>query len=50
MRLSNYAYWIEVMDDIYALFNSILMQIVFVNGEQLSKIKSFDVEESEKNN
>lgn len=39
MKLSNYAHWIEIIDGEYALFNSILMQIVFVNKEKLEKIK-----------
>ena len=43
MKLSNYAHWIEIMDGEYALFNSILMQIVFVDKEQLVKIKKIDV-------
>ena len=48
MKLSNYAYWIEIIDGEYALFNSILMQIVFVDKEQLVKIKEFDVNNKEK--
>ena len=38
MKLSNYAHWIEIVDGKYAIFNSILMQIVFVDKSQL-KIK-----------
>ena len=48
MKLSNYAHWIEIMDGKYALFNSILMQIAFVDKEQLVKIKEFDVNNKEK--
>lgn len=48
MKLSKYAHWIEIMDNEYALFNSILMQIVFVNKEKLNKIKMFDVNIEEK--
>lgn len=48
MKLSNYAHWIEIMDGEYALFNSILMQIVFVDKEQLVKIKKIDVNNKEK--
>lgn len=47
MKLSSYAHWIEIIDGEYALFNSILMQIVFVNEEQLNKIKNFDVNNEE---
>ncbi len=31
MKLSNYTHWIEIMNGEYALFNSILMQIIFVD-------------------
>ena len=48
MKLSNYAHWIEIMDGKYALFNSILMQIAFVDKEQLVKIKKIDVNNKEK--
>ena len=48
MKLSNYAHWIEIMDGEYALFNSILMQIAFVDKEQLVKIKKIDVNNKEK--
>ncbi|MGM9848209.1 MAG: hypothetical protein ACI312_00445 [Bacilli bacterium] len=48
MKLSNYAHWIEIIDGEYALFNSILMQIAFVDKEQLVKIKKFDVNNKEK--
>lgn len=49
MKLSNYAHWIEIIDGEYALFNSILMQIVFVNKEKLEKIKKIDINNEEKN-
>ena len=48
MKLSNYAHWVEIMNGKYALFNSILMQIAFVDKEQLVKIKKFDVNNKEK--
>lgn len=48
MKLSNYAHWIEIIDGEYALFNSILMQIAFVDKKQLVKIKNFDVNNKEK--
>lgn len=48
MKLSSYAHWIEIKDKEYALFNSILMQIVFVNEQKLDKIKLFDVSDEEK--
>lgn len=47
MKLSNYAHWIEIMKDEYALFNSILMEIVFVDKEKLEKIKKFKVDKNE---
>ena len=48
MKLSNYAHWIEIINEEYALFNSILMQIVFVNKEKLDKIINIDVTDEEK--
>lgn len=48
MKLSNYAHWIEIMDGKYALFNSILMQIVFVDENKLEKIKKIDLNNEEK--
>ena len=45
MKLSNYAHWIEIMKDEYALFNSILMEIVFVDKEKLEKNLSIRLEE-----
>lgn len=48
MKISNYAHWVEIIDGEYALFNSILMQIAFVDKEQLVKIKEFDVNNKEK--
>ena len=48
MKISNYAHWVEIIDGEYALFNSILMQIAFVDKEQLVKIKKFDVNNKEK--
>lgn len=48
MKLSNYAHWIEVVKGEYALFNSILMQIAFVNEKQLNRIKNNDVSDDEK--
>ena len=48
MKLSNYAHWIEIMDGKYALFNSILMQIVFVDENKLEKIKNIDLNNEEK--
>lgn len=48
MKLSNYAHWVEIIDGEYALFNSILMQVAFVDKEQLVKIKEFDVNNKEK--
>jgi len=47
MKLSNYAHWVEIINEEYALFNSILMQIVFVNKEKLEKIKAFKVNDNE---
>lgn len=38
MKLSKYAHWIEIKDGEYALFNSILMQIVFVDADKLKKL------------
>ena len=48
MKLSNYAHWIEIMNGEYALFNSILMQIVFVSEKKLEKIKKIDINNDEK--
>ena len=48
MKISNYAHWVEIIDGEYALFNSILMQIAFVDKEQLVKIKKIDVNNKEK--
>ncbi len=48
MKLSNYAHWVEVIKGEYALFNSILMQIVFVNEEKLNEIKLLNVSDEEK--
>ena len=38
MKISNYAHWVEIIDGEYALFNSILMQIAFVDN--LLKLKN----------
>ena len=48
MKLSKYTHWIEILDGEYAVFNSILMQIVFVNSKQLENIKKFKVTKEEK--
>lgn len=48
MKLSKYAHWIEIKDGEYALFNSILMQIVFVDADKLKKVKLLDVTAEER--
>lgn len=48
MTISKYAKWIEVEDDVYALFNSILMQVVFVDEKTLNDIKEYKVNEDDK--
>ncbi len=47
MKLSKYTKWLEIKDNVYALFNTILMQIVFVDKETLEKIKRLEVMEEE---
>lgn len=44
MKISKYAKWIKVDDNknLYALFNSILMQIVFVDDNELKNILCFN--------
>ncbi len=48
MKLSNYTHWIEIMNGEYALFNSILMQIIFVDEKKLERIKKFNINNEEK--
>ena len=48
MTISKYAKWIEVEDDVYALFNSILMQVIFVDEKTLNDIKEYKVNEDDK--
>ena len=44
MKISKYANFINIQDDIYAVFNSLLMQIIFVNKDKLNQITNFNVD------
>lgn len=48
MKLSKYFHYIEMNDEYTAVFNSILMQIIYVKKEKLDDIKSFKLSEDEK--
>lgn len=47
MKLSKYTKWLEIKENVYALFNTILMQIIFVDKENLEKIKRLEVTKEE---
>ena len=48
MKLSKYFHYIEMNNKYIAVFNSILMQIIYVKKEKLDDIKSFKLSEDEK--
>ena len=48
MKLSKYFHYIEMNDEYIAIFNSILMQIIYVKKEKLDDIKSFKLSDDEK--
>ena len=48
MKLSKYFHYIEMNDKYIAIFNSILMQIIYVKKEKLDDIKSFKLSYDEK--
>lgn len=41
MKISKYAKWIDIGENKYALFNSILMQIIFIEKEKIDEIINF---------
>ncbi len=48
MKLSEYFQYVEVSDKHYAIFNSILMQIIFIEKEKLDDVINMKVDEEEK--
>ena len=48
MKISKYANIINIQDDIYAVFNSLLMQIIFVNKDKLNQITNFTIDKKDK--
>ncbi len=47
MRLSKYFHYIQVNEEYIAIFNSILMQIIFIKKEKLDDIKNFNLNKEE---
>ena len=47
MKLSKYFHYIEVDDGHYAIFNSILMQIIFIEKKKLNDVVNMNLNESE---
>ena len=47
MVLSRFFHHVKIKDDLYAVYNSLLMDVVYVDGETYKKIKSFSVEKKE---
>lgn len=41
MRLSKFFHSVQIADNVYAIFNSLLMDILFVSGEELKEIHDF---------
>ena len=47
MKLSKFYHQIELENEIYAIFNSLIMDIIYVQKEKLNKILSFDVDDTD---
>ena len=47
MRLSKYFQCIEVDTNYYAIFNSILMQVIFIEKNKLKDLKNFHLSKEE---
>lgn len=48
MILSKFAHFIEIQNNVYALYNSLFMKILFVDGHEKEKIEKFNVTLKEK--
>lgn len=46
MKLSNFFHYVQVSDDIYAIFNSLLMKVLFVSKKELESICDFSFRDS----
>ncbi len=47
MKISKYAKFVNIQDDVYAVFNSLLMQIIFVDEKKLNQILNFEVDSND---
>ncbi len=48
MMLSRFAHFIEIEDNVYALYNSLFMKILFVDSVEKEKIEKLNVTTKEK--
>jgi len=48
MKISKYAHWLKLTEETYAIFNNLLMQIIFVSNSKLEDIKNINVNKVEK--
>lgn len=47
LKISKYAKWLNISENVYAVFNNILMQVIFVDECKLADIKKFNVDVNE---
>ena len=49
MQLSRFSHVKKIKDDIYGIYNSLIMDIIYVDEKKLSDIKKFNVSDEEIN-